>query len=153
MVATYTQLLAERYRGQLDENADKYVHYAVDGALRMQALVQDLLRFSRVGRRDPDLQNTDCNAVVATAVRNLETAIAESGTQVLDERLPTLVADGSQLAQVFQNLIGKWHRVPRGRGAGHTNWGAAERPAMGVHGRRQRHRHCARACRGHLCES
>ena len=59
-----------------------------------------------MGRQDPDLQNTDCNAVVATAMRNLETAIAESGAQVLYERLPTIVADGSQLAQVFQNLIG-----------------------------------------------
>jgi signal transduction histidine kinase len=106
MVATYTQLLAERYRGQLDENADKYIHYAVDGALRMQALVQDLLSFSRVGRQSTDLQSTDCNLVVDTAVQNLRTAVEDSGAQVRHDPLPTVRADGSQLLQVFQNLIG-----------------------------------------------
>src|SRR6266446_652038 len=72
MVAAYTQLLAERYRGKLDENADKYIHYAVDGALRMQKLVQDLLAFSRVGRHGMALGSTDCNVVVQAALQNLE---------------------------------------------------------------------------------
>jgi DNA-binding response OmpR family regulator len=67
MVATYTQLLAERYRGRLDSDADKYIHYAVDGALRMQMLVQDLLTFSRIGRQGGDLTRADCNAVVEGA--------------------------------------------------------------------------------------
>jgi signal transduction histidine kinase len=106
MVATYTQLLAERYRGQLDGDADKYIHYAVDGALRMQALVQDLLTFSRIGRLGTDLQSTDCNAVVETAVKNLRAAVDESGARVTHDLLPTVMADGSQLLQVFQNLIG-----------------------------------------------
>ena len=106
MVATYTQLLAERYRGQLDDNADKYIHYAVDGALRMQALVQDLLTFSRVGRQGIAPQSTDCNAVVETAVKNLQAAVQESGAQVTHDDLPAVMADGSQLLQVFQNLIG-----------------------------------------------
>ncbi|MBZ5657392.1 MAG: response regulator [Acidobacteriia bacterium] len=106
MVATYTQLLAERYRGQLDDNADKYIHYAVDGALRMQVLVQDLLTFSRIGRQAADLQNTDCNAVLETAVKNLRAAVDESGVRVRHDVLPTVMADGSQLLQVFQNLIG-----------------------------------------------
>ena len=106
MVATYTQLLAERYRGRLDADADKYIHYAVDGALRMQALVQDLLTFSRVGRQGTDLQSTDCNAVVETAVKNLQSAVAESRAQVTHDRLPEVLADRSQLVQVFQNLIG-----------------------------------------------
>ena len=106
MVATYTQLLAERYRGRLDDNADKYIHYAVDGALRMQALVEDLLAFSRVGRQRADLQSTDCNVVVGKAVQNLQTALDESGAQVAHDHLPTVLADGSQLLQVFQNLIG-----------------------------------------------
>jgi signal transduction histidine kinase len=106
MVATYTQLLAERYRGQLDDNADKYIHYAVDGALRMQTLVQDLLTFSRVGRQVTDLQSTDCNVVVDRAVQNLQTAVDESGAHVTHGHLPTVLADGSQLLQVFQNLIG-----------------------------------------------
>lgn len=106
MVATYTQLLAERYRGRLDDDADKYIHYAVDGALRMQVLVQDLLAFSRVGRQGTDLQSTDCNVVVETAVQNLQTAVDESGAQVTHDHLPAVLADGSQLLQVFQNLIG-----------------------------------------------
>jgi signal transduction histidine kinase len=106
MVATYTQLLAERYRGQLDDSADKYIHYAVDGALRMQVLVQDLLTFSRVGRQGADLQSTDCNVVVDTAVQNLKAAVDETGAQVTHDHLPRVLADGSQLLQVFQNLIG-----------------------------------------------
>lgn len=106
MIATYTQLLAERYRGKLDENADKYIHYAVDGALRMQSLIQDLLMFSRVGRQGTDLQKTDCGPIVATAMKNLEVAIQESGAQIIYDSLPTVMADSSQLLQVFQNLIG-----------------------------------------------
>jgi light-regulated signal transduction histidine kinase (bacteriophytochrome) len=106
MVATYTQLLAERYRGQLDDNADKYIHYAVDGALRMQALVQDLLTFSKIGRQDTYFQSIDCNGVVETAVKNLRTAVDESRARVTHDPLPTVITDGSQLLQVFQNLIG-----------------------------------------------
>jgi light-regulated signal transduction histidine kinase (bacteriophytochrome) len=106
MVATYTQLLAERYQGKLDDSADKYIHYAVDGALRMQKLVQDLLAFSRVGRQGMALGSTDCNAVVQAALQNLEAAILESGAVVKPDQLPVVMADGSQLAQVFQNLIG-----------------------------------------------
>ena len=106
MVATYTQLLAERYQGKLDSDADKYIHYAVDGALRMQRLVQDLLTFSRVGRHGLALESTDCSAVLQTALKNLETAIQESSAIVQHTQLPVLVADSSQMAQVFQNLIG-----------------------------------------------
>lgn len=106
MVATYTQLLAERYRGKLDENADKYINYAVDGALRMQKLVQDLLAFSRVGRQGAALRSTDCNLVLRSALQNLEAAIQESGAVVKADQLPVLVVDSAQLTQVFQNLIG-----------------------------------------------
>jgi light-regulated signal transduction histidine kinase (bacteriophytochrome) len=106
MVAAYTQLLAERYQGKLDANADKYIHYAVDGALRMQTLVQDLLAFSRVGLQGNDLKVTDCNAIVEAALKNLQAAIEQSGAQIICDQLPAVVADGSQLLQVFQNLIG-----------------------------------------------
>jgi len=106
MVATYTQLLAERYAGKLDSNADKYIHYAVEGALRMQKLVQDLLAFSRVGRQGRALENVDSNAVLQVALKNLEAAIQESGTKVEHAQLPQVIADSSQLVQVFQNLIG-----------------------------------------------
>jgi signal transduction histidine kinase len=116
MVATYTQLLAERYRGKLDENADKYIHYAVDGALRMQKLIQDLLAFSRVGRQGAAPRNTDCNLVIKAALQNLEAALQESGAVVKADPLPVVIADGAQLAQVFQNLIGNGIKF-RGPGA------------------------------------
>ncbi len=105
MVATYTQLLAERYQGKLDADADKYIHYAVDGALRMQVLVRDLLAFSRVGRQGTEMAKIDCNAVMETVLRNLQTAIHESGAQVICDELPAVTGDGSQLLQLWQNLI------------------------------------------------
>jgi signal transduction histidine kinase len=106
MVATYTQLLAERYQGKLDENADKYIHYTVEGALRMQTLVQDLLAFSRVGRHGTEFAVTECNPVVETALKNLHGAIEESKARITCETLPAVMADRSQLVQLFQNLIG-----------------------------------------------
>jgi light-regulated signal transduction histidine kinase (bacteriophytochrome) len=106
MVATYTQLLAERYQGKLDENADKYIHYAVEGALRMQTLVKDLLAFSRVGRKQEAPRETDCNLAVRDAIANLQSLIQETGARIDYEDLPVLVADPSELLQLFQNLIG-----------------------------------------------
>jgi len=106
MVAAYTQLLADRYRGKLDENADKYIGYAVEGALRMQALIEDLLAFSRIGRNGHEHKETDCNAAIDEALRNLAAAVRESGVIVTRGPLPPLLADHFQLVQLFQNLIG-----------------------------------------------
>lgn len=106
MVSAYTQLLAERYRGKLDDQADKYINYAVDGAVRMQSLIRDLLAFSRVVRQETAVQSTDCNQVVDRAVDNLQAAILESRAVVSHGPLPRVMANGSQLQQVFQNLIG-----------------------------------------------
>ena len=106
MVAAYTQLLADRYSDQLDENANKYINYAVEGALRMQSLIQDLLAFSRVGRHGIDYEETDCNGVVETALKNLRASIDESGARIEYRDLPRVMADPSHLSQVFQNLIG-----------------------------------------------
>jgi len=106
MVAAYTQLLAERYRGKLDENADKYIGYAVEGALRMQTLILDLLAFSRVGRAETDRKNGECNAAFNNALENLRSAIEESGAVVTHDHLPAVAVDPSQLVQLFQNLIG-----------------------------------------------
>jgi two-component system, chemotaxis family, sensor kinase Cph1 len=105
MIANYTQLLAERYRGKLDEQAEKYIGYSVDGAVRMQALIHDLLKFSRVGNAQIEPRTTDCRAVVEQAVRNLQAAVEESGAVVNCNDLPMVMADPSQLTQVFQNLI------------------------------------------------
>jgi len=104
MVATYTQLLAERYRGRLDENADKFIGYASEGALRMQSLIQDLLAFSRVGR--DGCVRVDCDAVMEETLLSLRPAIAESGAVVTHGKLPAVWANRSQITQVLQNLIG-----------------------------------------------
>lgn len=105
MVAAYTQLLAERYAGKLDENADKYIRYALEGAVRMQTLVTDLLTFSRVGRNRKSTPLAG-DAVVREALENLQAALQESGAVVHYEALPTVSGDRTQLVQLFQNLIG-----------------------------------------------
>ena len=106
MVAAYTQLLGERYRGRLDENADKFIGYACEGALRMQTLVRDLLAFSRIGRSDTACVRIDCGAAMAEVLQSLGPAIEESGAVVTHGALPVVWADRSQVTQVFQNLIG-----------------------------------------------
>ncbi len=105
MVASFSQLLAKRYRGKLDQDADDFIGFAVDGARRMQALINDLLAFSRVGTRGRAFEPTDSNGVLQEALTNLTTLRAESQAVVTHEPLPTILADGGQLVQVFQNLI------------------------------------------------
>ena len=113
MVASYTQLLQRRYEGKLDAQADRYIHFAVDGAQRMQALINDLLALSRVGTQGRPFQPVDVAQVVARAQRWLERAIAETGGEVVVEPLPTVEGDAGQLEQLFQNLVAnalKFHR-------------------------------------------
>ena len=114
MVAAYTQLLSDRYRERLDENADKYIGYAVEGALRMQDLINDLLAFSRVGRNGVEHKPTDCNAAVEEAIRNLMVAIRESGVIVTRGRLPFVKGNHVHLVQLFQNLIGNAIKFRKG---------------------------------------
>jgi signal transduction histidine kinase len=106
MVAAYTQLLSERYTGKLDEDADKFLGYASEGALRMQVLIKDLLAFSRVGRNCATRVEVDCNEVMKEVFQSLTPAIQESGAVVNCAELPKVWADRTQMAQVFQNLIG-----------------------------------------------
>jgi signal transduction histidine kinase len=106
MVAAYTQLLSERYRGKLDENADKFIGYASEGALRMQVLIQDLLAFSRVGRANATYSLVDCNTVMEDVKKSLTPAIQESVAVITYAGLPEVWADRTQVAQLFQNLIG-----------------------------------------------
>ncbi len=106
MVAAYTQLLADQYHGKLDPNADKYMNYAIEGALRMQALIQDLLTFSRVGRNGMDSKPIECAETVQEALQNLRVVIQESGAVVNMGKLPLVNADRVHLVQLFQNLIG-----------------------------------------------
>jgi PAS domain S-box-containing protein len=106
MVASFTQLLSQRYSGQLDETADRYIHYAVDGAKRMQELISDLLAYSRLNSQELEIRRTDCAAVVVGAMRNLQVAIEDSGASIDWDPLPALCADQGQLTQLFQNLLG-----------------------------------------------
>ena len=115
MVSSFVELLAKDYGGQLGSDADRYIHFAVEGASRMQALINDLLQYSRVGTRGKQLRPTPCDAVVETAVANLQAAIAEAGATVTHDPLPTVLADETQLMQLFQNLIGNAIKFRGGR--------------------------------------
>jgi PAS domain S-box-containing protein len=106
MVASYTQLLSRRYKGKLDAEADEFIAFAVDGANRMQRLIQDLLSYSRVGTKGQELLDTSSEEALQRALVNLRSAVEESGALVTHDPLPTVMADGTQLIQLFQNLIG-----------------------------------------------
>ncbi|MGD0567368.1 MAG: PAS domain S-box protein [Candidatus Sulfotelmatobacter sp.] len=106
MVASYTQLLSRRYKGKLDAEADEFIAFAVDGANRMQRLIQDLLSYSRVGTKGQELLDTSSEEALQRALVNLRAAVEESGAVVTHDPLPTVLADGMQLIQMFQNLIG-----------------------------------------------
>ena len=106
MVSSYTQLLAQRYSGKLDKDADEFIAFAVDGAMRMQQLIQDLLAYSRVGTKSMDLTMVSSGSALDLALSNLRSAIDDSGAQVTSDPLPDVRADQTQLVQLFQNLVG-----------------------------------------------
>ncbi|MBI3651162.1 MAG: PAS domain-containing protein [Acidobacteria bacterium] len=105
MVASYTQLLAKRYEGKLDDKADQYIHFAVDGAQRMQQLINDLLNFARIGTQGKPFELLDCDALFAHTKRSLQIAIAETEAVITADPLPVLMGDEVQLAELFQNLL------------------------------------------------
>ncbi len=105
MVASYVQLLERRYKGKLDSDADEFIAYTVDGAFRMQRMIQDLLAYSRVGTKGKEFEMMDSTHALGQAVANLFGAIDESGAIVINDNLPTVKADETQIAQLFQNLI------------------------------------------------
>src|SRR5271155_1520263 len=106
MVASYTQLLSRRYTGKLDADADQFIAYAVDGANRMQRLIQDLLAFSRIGTKGADLVDYSSEDAMQQALVNLRGVIGDSGALVTHDPLPLVLADEMQLVQLFQNLVG-----------------------------------------------
>jgi len=112
MVASYTQLLAKRYKGRLDADADEFIDYAVDGCNRMQGLIQDLLAYSRAGTNGKELLKISSEKALKDALANLRATIEESGAVVTNDALPAITTDDTQLALVFQNLVGnaiKYH--------------------------------------------
>ena len=115
MVASYTQLLARRYKDKLDQNAQDFIGFAVEGAQRMQSFIQDLLLYSRVGTHGRPFERMDAGAALQRAVENLRFAIAEKNAEVVATDLPQVYADPVQLTQLFQNLIGNAIKFCRDR--------------------------------------
>jgi PAS domain S-box-containing protein len=106
MVISYLQLLERRYKCKLDANADEFINYAVDGASRMQTLINDLLSFSRLGTRPQELNIVNCQILLERAIANLKIAIEESGAVITYDPLPEVMVDSTQFVQLFQNLLG-----------------------------------------------
>lgn len=116
MVASYTELLEEKYRGKLDAKADKYIGYAVDGAKRMQQLINDLLLISRVNTRGKPFEPVDLGQVVTIAIQFLRKNIDDKQARIQVDELPVVMGDDVQLLQLFQNLIGnaiKFHSTQK----------------------------------------
>ncbi|MBN1288524.1 MAG: PAS domain S-box protein [Actinobacteria bacterium] len=106
MVSSYIQLIAKRYRGKLDPDADEFIDYAIDGAKRMQELIDDLLAYSRVGTRGGTFEHVDTELILNRAKGNLESQIAETEAVISNDPLPAVFGDMSQMVQLFQNLLG-----------------------------------------------
>jgi light-regulated signal transduction histidine kinase (bacteriophytochrome) len=105
LAAGYTQLLAKRYQGQLDQTADDYIAYAVDGVKRMQRLIDDLLSYSRVGAREKEFAPADCEMILNTTLAGLGPAIQANGAIVTHDPLSTVMGDAGEIGQLLQNLI------------------------------------------------
>jgi PAS domain S-box-containing protein len=106
MVSSYTQLLAKRYKGRLDSDADEFIAFAVDGCNRMQGLIQDLLAYSRAGTNEKKLCEVPSENALNKALINLRVTIKQSGAVITHDPLPAVTTDETQLTQVFQNLVG-----------------------------------------------
>jgi light-regulated signal transduction histidine kinase (bacteriophytochrome) len=106
MVTSYLQLISRRYRGQLDQNADEFIDFAVDGAKRMRALINGLLTYSRLNTQAREPAPVDCGAVLSGVKSNLSLVIEETQARIDSTALPTVMADSLQLEQLFQNLLG-----------------------------------------------
>lgn len=106
MVASYLQLLERRYKGKLDASADDFIHFAVDGALRMKALIESMLHYSRVQTKGKPPVPVETEPLLKSIIQNMEVLISEKRATITHDPLPRVMADEVQLGQVFQNLIG-----------------------------------------------
>ncbi|NQT73943.1 MAG: PAS domain S-box protein, partial [Chloroflexi bacterium] len=106
MVASYVQLLEKRYKDQLDQDANDFINFAVDGTIRMQQMILDILEYSRVGTKGREFESVDLNSVLSKVVTNLGGQIEDSGALITHDELPELFAEETQMLQLLQNLIG-----------------------------------------------
>ncbi|MFC1478160.1 ATP-binding protein [Candidatus Margulisiibacteriota bacterium] len=106
MIGGYTQLFARRYKGKLDSDADKFIGYTIEGVTQMQTLIDDLLTYSKLSTHGKKFVHINCNEVFKKALANLKAAIESSNAHITCEALPTVKGDGTQLMELFQNLIG-----------------------------------------------
>ena len=143
MVSSYTQLLAQRYAGKLDSDADEFIAFAVDGATRMQRLIQDLLAYSRIGTTRMIVTKVSSEKALQLALGNLQSAIEDSGAKVTNDPLPAVQADETQLVQLFQNLIGNAIKYRTADAPQVHICGGAKTRQLPVFGQGQRHRHRA----------
>lgn len=125
MISSYTQLLERRYSAKLDDDAREFIGYAVDGATRMQRLINDLLEFSRVSTRGKPLGKTDLAEILGNVRANLSVAIEESGAIITNDLMPVVSADAGQLSQLLQNLVGNGIKFRNG-GRPHVHVSAVE---------------------------
>jgi light-regulated signal transduction histidine kinase (bacteriophytochrome) len=105
MISSYTQLLERKYKDKLDQDANDYIRFAVDGAVRMQKLLNDLLEFSRIGSRGKEFEQVETSTILGQVISNIHLLIAENTCLITNDDLPTVKADESQIIRVFQNLI------------------------------------------------
>jgi PAS domain S-box-containing protein len=115
MVSSYVQLLEKRYKDKLDDSAKEFIYYAVDGAKRMQQLVNDLLSYSRVASQHKLQKEVSLEKVLGRAIKNLEFRIEETKAKITHDKLPSLTVDETQLMQLFQNLIGNALKFCKGQ--------------------------------------
>jgi two-component system, chemotaxis family, sensor kinase Cph1 len=125
-VASYTQLLARRYQGQLDPQADEFIRFAVDGAQRMSHLIADLLAYSRAGHEQAPLASVNCEDALDRVLFNLHGAISATGAVVTHDPLPVLLARETEVVQLFQNLVGNAIKFRRPGAAPLIQVGAAD---------------------------
>ena len=104
-INSFVQLLAKRYEGKLDANADRYINYAVDGCMRMQSLIEGLLKFSLIESKKEEKQLINCNAVLEDIVSDLSAKIKDTNAKITWEEMPIVMAAPSQIRSVFMNLI------------------------------------------------
>lgn len=132
MVSAYVQLFEKRYKGHVDAQADKYIHYAVDGAQRMEALIAALLEYSRAGRAELQPRPVDTGHVLDGVLRTLQSLIDESHAVVTHDPLPTVRSDEAQLTRVFQNLIANALKFRRPEAPSRVHVSSEQRQGMYV---------------------